>query len=123
MANAFTLTGEWRVSASTGRPSLDPAFTASINEAITLDKRHFWQATLESDALTTVDMGGLNAHVLIVDATAKCKLHITSADGTAQVIPISSLVLINRDVPITALSVTRLAGTDTDIKVFVGQSA
>lgn len=124
MANRFTLTGGWTVEAASGSNSFDPAFATTINEVRTLDYRQVTVQDLLDNAEVTITFGAVTeAHVLIVDASAKVTMKLTSADGTAQVVAADKLILLCADSPVTALKVTRSPGVDTTLRIFAGQAA
>lgn len=124
MANRFSLTGGWAVEAAAGSNSFDPAFTTVINEIRTLDARQVTVQELTSNTEVTISFGAVTqANVLIVDATDKVLLKITSADGTEQIVAADKLILLCAVSPVTALKVTRRAGVDTTLRIFVGQTA
>jgi hypothetical protein len=101
------------------------AITAPIQEYLTLDEKNLDQYQLTSDSPQAVGFGGVaNANVLIVSSDRKVMVQVTSADGTAQAIPCDDqLIVISRTVPITAVSLTRVPATLTNVSVFLGESA
>ncbi len=78
-----------------------------------------------SDAPVVIDLTTLpEVNALYIDADEKVKLTITTADGTAQVIPVDPLMIwFSESVPITALSITRVASTDTTVRLILGDKA
>ena len=125
MADTFTLAGSWSANPAIGAPSGIAYFCTPISEALQLTRKDYDTIVLAADAPVAVDFGGgvTSAHVVIIKATGgKVKVALTSADGTLQAIPVDSmLILISRTVPFTALELTRLAGTATQVEVFLGQ--
>ena len=81
--------------------------------------------SLDTDDPTVLSLGPLaTVNVLMLRATGgKIRVRITSADGTAQSIPTDFLLLFTGTVGITAIDVTRVAGTPTTVSVFMGDKA
>lgn len=126
MADKFSLIGSWGTKPTSGTPSSDPAFDAAVEEYVTLDRKHFDTVALTTDNPVVVSLGGLDdAAVVILRATgAKVKATLASADGAAEVVPVDPLlIVVSREVPFTALTLTRAAGLDATVKVFLGQKA
>lgn len=80
---------------------------------------------LTSDAAVVVNLdgwSGLNA--LAIESDTKITALITSADGTAQAVPVDDLLLlVSRATPITALSLVRVAGQSATAILTLGQEA
>ena len=124
MADTFKLTGSYTTEPTSGAPSGDPAIEAAIDEACVLGKKHYTTVVLSTDALTAVNFGGLtNAHVIVIRSEGgKVKVTLTSADGTAQAVPVQYLLAVMNDtVPVTAIGLTRVVGTSTTVRVFLGE--
>jgi hypothetical protein len=81
--------------------------------------------TLTSDSPVAVSLDGwtgLNA--IHLESDTKITALITSADGTAQAIPVDDLLSwICRAVPITGLSLQRVSGQNAIVKLTLGQKA
>jgi len=81
---------------------------------------------LTGDGAVTVNFGGLtNAHVVVLRThlARKVLATLTSADGSAQVVPVNpSLVLFTNTTPVTALTLTRVSGIETTIDVLLGEN-
>ena len=74
----------------------------------------------------SVDLGGLsNVNFLSVRAVGvKIRVRITSADGTNQSIPVDPILVLRSDsVNITALDLTRLANTETEVYIVLAERA
>ncbi len=57
-------------------------------------------------------------------ADRKVTVRLTSADGVQQSIPCDGeLMITSRSVPFTAVDLTRVAGQETRVKVFLGQKS
>lgn len=126
MADSFKLLGSYEVAPQGSQLSFAPAIIAQISESRTLSAKTISDITLDADAIEAVDFGGVEeAHVLELKATGgKVLATITTADGASQVVPVdSSLILICDESPVTALSLTRKAGTPTTVRVFLGEKA
>ena len=125
MADQFHLSGEYGTSPNTGaEASADPQVCAHIDERLSLDNKTTNSVVLDTDDPVSVDLGGItNVNVLIMRTQGgKATAALTSADGTEQTVPIDPFfALISRSVPITALALTRVKGTPTTVKVFMGE--
>ena len=124
-AYAFLLSGSL-VSSPSGAESGDPGPIAPLDEALTLKRQLVDVYDLAADAPQAVAFGGLSqAHVVSIKAVGgKLRARITSADGAQQSIPVDGYLFLRSDtVPITAIDLTRVAGTATTAKVFLGEKA
>lgn len=133
MADTYHLTAE----AETGPVAGGSLSSGSANVGIPVDVSLVLTASvarsyeLISDAPVTVDLPGPTsdnpdapqANVLHVQVSGpRVKATITTADGTAQVVPVDSLLILHTTTiaPITALTLTRTPGNDTFVSVFAG---
>jgi len=125
MADQFHLSGEYATSPNTGaEASADPQVCAHIDERLSLENKTTNSVILDDDDPFDVDLGGLaNVNVLIMRTQGgKVMAQITSADGDSQSVPVDPFfALISRSVPVTALTLTRVSGTPTTVKVFMGE--
>ena len=84
------------------------------------------QITLSVDgpvALPVDSLDGVNV-VILKSVGGKVIARFTSADGTAQAVPVDSfLALTSANTDITAISVERVPATPTVVKYFLGQKA
>jgi len=96
--------------------------TVTLAEEMSIAAKLSTSFVLPSDAAFPVDLTMVpEVNALVIDCTAKVKITVTTADGVAQVIPVDPLlVLLTSSVPITALSITRVAGTDTTVRLVLG---
>lgn len=125
MADTFKLSGEFSSSTTAGDPSGELELSSIVEEAVSLANKAVGRYDLTSDAEQSVNLGGLSGvNVLVVKATGgKVKVKLTSADGSAQAVPVDGFaILISRSVPFTAMSLTRVAGTETIVNLFMGQA-
>ena len=126
MSDQFTLSGSYNVTPLGGSASLDPSIDSPLNEALTLQSKQYIPIHLTTDAATPVPYGTVvNAHIVILKAAGgKVKATLTSADGSAQVVPFDTVLIVRSDsMPITAISLTRTLATDTTVRVFLGEKA
>lgn len=125
MADRFTLSGGYATEPLGGEPSFAALVNAIIDESVILDKQVVDTVRLLVDTPVVLNFGGVtNANIVILKSTGgvKVKARLTSADGTAQAVPFDTfLILMSMDTPITAIDFTRLAGVETDVRVFLGQ--
>jgi hypothetical protein len=80
---------------------------------------------LTTDDPYTLSLGALaNVNVLMIRAVGgKIRVRVTSSDGSQQAIPTDFLLLFTGAVNITALDLTRTAGTSTVVSVYMGDKA
>lgn len=128
MSEIFKLRGDIAAGeACSGLSSGIPAVTLPLDETLTLKSPPvIGQYSLAADAAQAVGLGGLtNVNVLVVKAVGgKVRVRITSTDGSQQAIPVDSLlVLLTSAVAITAIDLTRVAGTLTTVTVTLGEKA
>lgn len=120
---AFSLVGSYQVEPSADFPSGSSAITTRLTEAVVLDLFSRKDYILTADPAVTVEFDSMTrAEVVIVRCSSKVTVTVTSADGSAQVFPADPLALIiSKTVPYTAVTLTRVAGTETTCQVFIGQ--
>lgn len=128
MTDVFKLQGDFSTEPSGGScsTSVNPTIESRIDERLSVSGKVVADYTLASDSAQAIAFNGLaSVAVLILKVPdGKVILTATSADGTAQVIPVDGfLCLISRRVPFTALTLTREAGVETHARVFLGQLA
>ena len=124
MAKTYTLNGEWSAAPTVGVPTGEPSVLAPLRESIALSRVSSQEFDLSSDSAVSVNLNGLTEiHVLSIKTVGgKVRAQLTSADGTTQSVPVDSvLVLISSSVPVTALTLTRVAGTSTKVHLFMGE--
>lgn len=126
MSDSFKLTGSYEVTPQGNPLSFAPGIAAAINEAKTLAAKEICELALNADAPVAVPFGGVvNANVVILKSTGgKVKARVTSADGAQQSVPFDTyFILMSESVPITAIDLTRVAGTVTTVRVFLAEKA
>jgi len=125
MSDVFSLQGSWATSPASGCPSGKPSLGAPLAEQMVLAAKHLDDIELAADIPFFVSFGGVaSANVVVIKSSRKVKVALTSADGAAQVVPVDGLfMLLALTVPITAITLTRLAGVDTVVEVFLGEHA
>lgn len=127
MSDKFTLQANARATPNSTLPlgSGCPTIDIPFDEEVTLATKNYEEVGLSVDTPVAVSFGGVtNASVVIISTVngAKVTVRITSADGATQSIPIDdTLILISRSVPVTAIDLTRVPATDTNVKVFLGE--
>lgn len=125
MADTFLLQGRWNTTpenltlVASGCPTMETPF----EEEFRLDKKSYQDISLDDDAAEAVPFGDItNAHVVLIKTDKKIQVALTSADGADQTVPVDSFLhLASESVPFTALTLTRLAGQATNVKVFLGE--
>lgn len=128
MADTFKLSGSYTTRPVVGTQSGAPSIDAPIDETVQLDSMVFQQYLLTSDSPLAIDfssMGVDSANIVIVKTIGgKIRVRLTSTDGSTQAIPVDSFFLnISLTVPFTALDLTRTAGVETQVRVFLGERA
>lgn len=119
MADTFTINGTYKVLPAPASPTNAPAVSVALSATTSVTRKAVIPVTLGSDAPEAVAMGDIaNARVIIVHTSGKVKVAVTSADGAAQAFPVDALlVLMCASVPITAITLTRVAGISTDVQI------
>lgn len=120
------LQGSVTIDNQAGMVSGQPAVAASINERMTSTSDLSAKYTLTADTAQSVNLGGLaNVNFLSVRAVGgKIRVRITSSDGTSQSIPVDPILVLRSDsVNITALDLTRLANTETEVHIVLAERA
>lgn len=92
-------------------------------ESLYLTDKLTGNLALGADSPVSVGFGSIvNASVIILRSTSKVRARITSADGSTQSVPVDPLfVLLAGSVPVTAIDLTRLAGVNTNVTLFLGE--
>lgn len=123
LATALTATTE---PSDPGAPSVALSY---VGRSL-LKNRRVDRYTLASDSPVTVPLGSLAAvHVLGVRATggSKVLLGLSSADaGSPQVLPANGLLWLegsSTGAPLTGLTLTRSAGVEETVELFLGELA
>lgn len=126
LAETLVLNGQLSVTPSPAC-GCDPSLATIIQlaESMSIAAKLATAFVVPSDAAFPIDLTTVPAvNVLFISVTAKVMLTITTADGTAQTIPVDPLmILFTSSVPITALSITRVSGTDTTVSLVLGDEA
>lgn len=126
MADGFKLTGGYTITPLGSPLSFAQNVEATIDESVTLEHRQTTDPTLTVDTAVVVPFGSVtNANVIIMKAVGgKVRARLTSADGSTQSVPFDTYFILMTDtVPVTAIDLTRVAGTETTVRVFLGQKA
>ncbi len=124
MSETFKLSGDCSSKPQQGNPSGQPNTVIPFSETLGLGYSLVTGFTLDSDAAQVVNLGTLTGvNVLVVKAIGgKVRVRITSTDGTNAEIPCDPiLILMSRDVDITAIDVTRTPATQTQVLIYMGQ--
>jgi hypothetical protein len=128
VANAYSFTGLWVSEPASGLASGDPQVMANISESLYARRQKVAVLELDTDSPESVSFDDMTAGVAVVNIQAfggKVRARLTSADGSAQSLPVDPcLNLISRSVPVTALDLTRVAGAGTiKVVVFLAEKA
>lgn len=128
MTDVFKLQGDFSTEPSGGScsSSVNPSIESRIDERLSVSGKVVADYTLASDSPQAIAFNGLTgvAVLILKVPDGKVTLTATSADGTAQTIPVDGfLCVISRKTPYTALTLTREAGVETHARVFLGQLA
>jgi hypothetical protein len=126
LADSFKLLGSYDLNPLTAPLSFAQVQSAPINEAMTVKATMWTEMNLILDPAYTVNFGGVtNAHIVILKSTnGKVLATITTADGTSQVVPFDTYwILMSEASPVTALTLTRVAGVETTVRIFLAEQA
>ncbi len=126
MADTLSISGSITINPAVGFPSGQTGLETPLCEFLSLVQSFQSNYSLASDPAVTVNFGGLaSAAFWFVKVTGgKVDVTITSADGSAQVIPVDSVQLgISRSTPVLAMTLQRTAGVTSQVNVILGQSA
>ena len=124
--DTWTLQGSLVTMPAVGNPSGALGTNILLGDIETLQAKAGGDLDLNSDAPVVIPFGQISgANILFLDAhDLKVDATVTSTDGTAQIIPVEDLLLLQtRTVPITAVSLTRVPGIATTVTFFLGQYA
>lgn len=79
---------------------------------------------LTSDMAATVGLDGLSGvHALYLEANAPVTANLTFAAGSPQAVKGETIIIVSRAVAITAISLVRVAGQATTVRLILGQGA
>lgn len=126
MADAFKLLGSYETQPLTSPLSFAASVIAQINEAKQIKVKQAYDVELTVDTPVAVNFGGVvNANIIILKSVGgKVRARLTSADGSLQAIPFDTYwILMSESVPVTAIDLTRVAGTATTCRVFLAEKA
>ena len=126
MAYQFALTGGYTTTPLDGVPSLAPNVDAPLDESMVVTKKTEYDVDLTVDTPVAVQFGGVtNANIVVLKTVGgKVKVRLTSADGTQQSVPVdSTFIMLSQSVPITAIDLTRVPATPTQVRIYLGERA
>lgn len=119
----FKLDGSVALSPTIGTTSGIPGVAIPLLESLQLAQFAQQAFVLDADPAQSVSLGTMTeANVLVVFANGKVRVRVTSTDGSTQAIPVDGLlILIAQSVGLTAVDLTRVSGTETEVNVLLGQ--
>lgn len=126
MADAFKLLGSYEVDPLTSPASFAETDIAPINEVKNVQAKMSTVIDLAADAPVAIPFGSMpSVNIVILKSTGgKVIARFTSADGALQSIPFDTyLILMSDSVPFTAIDLTRVAGNETFVRVFIAQES
>ena len=124
MAQQLKLEGALVIEEAIGDYQGQSQVTNTIKESMSVLQYQSTVYVLASDSAQTVSLGSLSAvNVLQLRVVGnKVRVRITSSDGTSQAIPVDSfLCIISDSVSITAIDLTRTAGSESTVYVTICQ--
>jgi len=125
VADNFTITGSYTSKpASVGTSSGAATIAAPLEVAVQLQRRTEVELVLDSDSPVAVSIPSASAinAVVLTTVGGKVRARFTSSDGSTQAVPVDPLaVVVSESVDITALDITRVAGQETRVRVFLGE--
>lgn len=125
MADILNVNGAFTLQANTGLTRGSPTVLAQFVQQVAMLRKAEAEYTLESDSAQTVSLAGMaDAAFLYAYCDAPVTLRITTADGSAQAIPVYPLAMIMLPAAkaLTALTVTRSPGAVTVVKFVLAQA-
>jgi hypothetical protein len=126
IAETLQLNGQFSINPSPACScDADLGTLITLSESMSVDAKLATAFALSADPAFPIDLTTVpEVNALFIEASQKVKLTITTADGAAQVIPVDPMMIwFSESVPITALSITRLAATTTSVRLVLGQKA
>lgn len=124
MAQQLTIEGALVISEAVGDYQGQSQVTNTIAEKMSILQYQNTVYVLSADSAQTVALGALTEiNVLQIRVVGnKVRVRITSSDGTTQAIPVDSfLCIVSDSVSITAVDLTRTAGSETTVYVTICQ--
>jgi hypothetical protein len=124
MAQQLTIEGALVIKEAVGDYQGQSQVTNTIAEKMSILQYQNTVYVLSADSAQTVALGALSeVNVLQIRVVGnKVRVRITSSDGTSQAIPVDSFLCIVTDsVSITAVDLTRTAGSETTVYVTICQ--
>lgn len=125
MSDTLNLDGSVITTPTLGQPSGVPAITIPLQQSLSLVNKSIQQFDLTTDAPVSVDLSALGQanFVLIQTVGGKVTAGITSdVAGGRQAVPVDPLLIeFYQSGSISALDLTRQAGVETNVYVFLGE--
>lgn len=114
---------EARPSPNSGLGDQSLVFQRTLSEKLLLKAKLSTRYDLTLDSVQVVSLGGLaSAHVILIEATSRVLVRLTSADGAQQSVPVDGFLLLFAEThSYTAVDLTRPAGVQTTVQVFLGE--
>ena len=119
----FRVAGSLSLAPSLGAVSGIRGSAIPLDELLYVEQQMQNTYVLDGDSPVSVQFGTLSAaNAVFVKADGKVRVRLTSADGSQQSVPVDSVLLLTcQATGITAIDLTRVAGVDTTVEVFLGQ--
>ncbi len=124
MAQQLTIEGALVIREAVGDYQGQSQVTNTIAEKMSILQYQNTVYVLSADSAQTVALGALSeVNVLQIRVVGnKIRVRITSTDGSTQAIPVDSfLCIVSDSVSITAVDLTRTAGSETTVYVTICQ--
>ncbi len=125
MSDTLSLDGTVITTPTLGSPSGIPTLTVPLSQQMSLVNKSIQQFDLTTDAPVTVDLSALDqANFLLIQTVGgKVTAGITSdLDPSRQKVPVDPLLIqFYQSGSISALDLTRQAGVETNVYVFIGE--
>lgn len=121
----LTLAGSLKIKpdATLDDVSYNPVTLADIFEQMVVALHHEDEYDLTTDGAHVVSLGGLaSASVVVIKPDGKVTVTLTNADNVAQLVTTDQLLIIMcQGTPYTAVSLTRAAGIETNVRIGFAQ--
>lgn len=128
LAETLQLNGQLSINPSTASicaDGVDLGTLVNLSETMSISAKLTAAFALTADPAFPINLTTVpSVSALYIETDAKVTLTLTTADGALQLLPVDGMMIwFSASVPITALSITRLAGTTTNVKLILGQKA
>lgn len=126
--NRLRINGSFMTQPIVGSPSMEASIMAPLDETVDLvqmDGSRIVRLLADGAVSVPLPTGMTAVHVFyakVVSGGSGATAVLTSAAGSAQAVPVDPIAILHSMTnPFTAIALTRPAGVDTTVEVFLGQ--